>query len=65
MPSMTRQHFIKIAETIRYMNVDAATREKVAREFADALRSTNWQFKEDLFVQVATGVAPVNARVAR
>jgi hypothetical protein len=51
---MSRKDFVLIAETIRFMDVDAATRLVIAREFAESLKRTNPRFDADRFVTAAT-----------
>lgn len=66
---MTRKDFIIIAEIIRDMPDHAATlrtqKESCARAFAKGLRSSNSNFKAELFYQAAMGVCPVTARTCR
>lgn len=53
MANMSRQHFQFIADTLRNGNrfVIEADRHLVALNFADALRSTNPNFKRDRFLR--------------
>lgn len=60
---MSRKDFIAIAAII--LELDPSIRETVAQTFARGLRHTNSQFKAELFVQAATGKAPLTARVPR
>lgn len=63
---MTRKDFIIIAGIIRNMPdqafSDRASREHVAKCFAEGLSDTNPNFKSDLFIQAATGQVALNAR---
>ena len=51
---MTRKHFQAIADTIRFMDVDATTREKLASEFARTCASFNGRFDKGRFIAAAT-----------
>lgn len=51
---MSRKDFILIAETIRFFDVDADTRARLAAEFADTLRGTNARFDRERFIAAAT-----------
>ena len=50
---MSRQHYQMIADVIQSLK-NPAWRGEVAEAFADALASTNPQFKKDLFIKAAT-----------
>lgn len=66
---MSRKDFILIAETIYNLDLQAwATNDNrrfIAEQFADALATTNPQFKRELFIQAATGKVALTARAAR
>lgn len=51
---MSRKDFELISATILALHVDEATRQKVAQDFAWALKSTNSAFDRERFVKAAT-----------
>jgi hypothetical protein len=51
---MSRKHFVAIAEAIRFMDVDDATRARIAHDMASTLRGFNAQFDRDRFVSACT-----------
>jgi hypothetical protein len=52
---MTRKHFERIAETIRELKVDEATRKDIAERFATNLRPFNDNFNRARFVRACAG----------
>lgn len=51
---MTRKHFTAIAETIRSLDVDTETRQKVAEGFASTCAEFNGNFDRGRFIEAAT-----------
>ena len=49
--SMTRRHFTLIADTIRYMDLDSETRERVIKDMRLALGTTNSRFDGERFAE--------------
>jgi len=53
--TMSRQHYVLIADTIKRLDVDENTRSSVAHEFARELETTNSKFDYSRFIS-ACGV---------
>src|SRR5512143_2082380 len=57
--AMTRKDFNNIAGIIVNLDVDPATKDKIAADFADKLAWSNPRFDKQRFINAATGMTPI------